>query len=361
MYAALAARDASLDGVFVAAIRTTGIFCRPGCGARKPRRENVEFFDSPRAALAAGYRPCLRCRPMDAGSRPPEFVERALGWIEAAPDVRLTASEIRRRGGSPERLARYFKRQYGMTFQAYQRSRRVGRAVAPLRAGSVVRTAATAAGFESESGFREAFGRLFGSRPGQADRAARVVAMKWLETPLGPMLAGACDEGVCLLEFIDRRAIEAQIAALRRRLGASVALSPVAHPNLGNLERQLAEYFAGKRRSFSLRLHAPGTEFQMRVWDELQRIPHGQTRSYLDLARAIGRPTATRAVARANGDNRLAILIPCHRVIGADGSLSGYGGQVWRKQWLLDHESRQGLLGMPVVRPDDPASAPGSF
>ncbi len=378
MYRALIERDSSLDGAFVAAIRTTGIFCRPGCGAKKPLRENVEFFPDHAAALRAGYRPCLRCRPLDRGRTPPDFVRLALELVEDHPDQRLSAADLRARGLDPHRVARYFKAHYGLTFQAYHRARRLGRALAPLHQGSPVARAASASGFDSESGFREAFARLFGPAPRVASAPSRcspgsagesppspphptLVLIRWLTTPIGPMLAGASDEGVCLLEFIDRRAIEAQVITLRRRLAQAthrpIAIipdpaspdpssldpsSPTPSSHLTTLGAQLAEYFAGKRTDFTVPLHTPGTDFQRRVWQELRRIPCGQVRSYAQQAAAIGRPTATRAVARANGDNRIAIVIPCHRVIGADGSLTGYGGQLWRKQWLLNHERRAG-------------------
>jgi AraC family transcriptional regulator, regulatory protein of adaptative response / methylated-DNA-[protein]-cysteine methyltransferase len=161
-----------------------------------------------------------------------------------------------------------------------------------------------------------------------------------IETPLGAMHAVAGDQGLCLLEFVDRRALATQIAVLRRRFGRVVVpeRADEPHPLLTLTAREIGEYFAGERTTFTIPLLAPGTPFQEQVWAELQNIPAGQTRSYLQLARAIGRPTATRAVARANGDNRLAILIPCHRVIGADGSPTGYGGGIWRKQRLLELE-----------------------
>ncbi len=364
MYRALIERDTSLDGVFVAGITTTGIFCRPGCGARKPRREHVEFFPTAAAALHAGYRPCLRCRPLDNGRAAPEFVSRALALVESRPDQRFTAADLRARGLPPERLSRYFKVHYGLTFQAYHRARRLGRALAPLHDRAPIARAAAVAGFDSESGFRDAFARLFGpgsaARPGDGRAAPVQILIHWLPTPLGPMLAGACDQGICLLEWIDRRGIEAQILTLRKRFGARAAITPAptldpsrspaarsapAQAHLAALAHQLAAYFAGSLKSFTLPLHAPGTPFQEQVWRELAKIPHGQTRSYLDLARAIGRPTATRAVARANGDNRLAILIPCHRIIGHDGSLTGYGGHLWRKQWLLNHERPREIRG----------------
>jgi AraC family transcriptional regulator of adaptative response/methylated-DNA-[protein]-cysteine methyltransferase len=150
------------------------------------------------------------------------------------------------------------------------------------------------------------------------------------------MLAAASDSGVSLLEFVDRRALATQIATLRRRVAGIVR--PGTNNHLDKLKKELDAYFAGRSATFTAKLESPGTEFQARVWDALQAIPSGETRSYLDIARQIGRPTATRAVARANGDNRLAILIPCHRVIGSDGTLTGYGGGIWRKEWLLEHE-----------------------
>ncbi len=339
MYAALVGRDTSLDGVFVAAIRTTGIFCRPGCGAKKPRRENVEFFGSAREAMHAGYRACKRCRPLDGGDERPAWVERAVEALEGSEDRRVSADDLRAMGIGPERAARWFKAHYGMTFQAYCRARRMGEAMKMIREGTSVGRAAARTGYASESGFREAFEEVFGAAPTKARSngiAPRELVACWIETPLGPMLAAAGEAGVSLLEFVDRRALATQIATLRRRVAGIVR--PGTNEHLDTLKKELAAYFAGRSATFASKLEAPGTEFQAQVWEALKKIPSGETRSYLDIARQIGRPTATRAVARANGDNRLAILIPCHRVIGSDGTLTGYGGGVWRKEWLLEHE-----------------------
>ena len=160
--------------------------------------------------------------------------------------------------------------------------------------------------------------------------------LAWIESPLGPLIAGADDRGICLLEFSDRRMLEAQLAAVARRLRRS--LVPGAHPLLDRLRTQLGEYFAGSRTAFDLPLNAPGTPFQERVWSALLAIPFGELRSYEQIAVAIGAPTAVRAVGRANGMNRIAIVIPCHRVVGKDGTPTGYGGGIWRKQRLLDLE-----------------------
>lgn len=197
--------------------------------------------------------------------------------------------------------------------------------------------AAMQSGYQSESGLREAFESLFGAVPRVAVAAgAEPLVARWFPTPLGPMLAAASSHVLVFFEFIDRRAIEAQVAALRRRVKRPIV--PGDNAVLKKLAGEFDRYLAGTLREFTVPIDAPGTPFQQQVWARLRAIPHGQTRSYLDIAREIGRPTATRAVARANGDNRIAILIPCHRVIGADGTLTGYGGGLWRKEWLLRHE-----------------------
>lgn len=335
MYKAVVGRDTTFDGVFVVAVKTTGIFCRPGCGAKKPLRRNVEFFATNSAALHAGYRACKRCRPMDPEGTTPAWAKRLIELVDREPTRHLKADDLRKAGVSPAAASRYFKTKFGMTFQAYSRARRVGVAFKAIRGGRSVTAAAQQSGYASESGLREAFADLFGTPPSKAGIAKALVA-KWMTTPLGPMLAVANDDGLCLLEFVDRRAIEKQIKVLRRRFQSHVV--PGEHAMLDRTQKELEKYFAGKSRVLSVPLAAPGTEFQMRVWDALKQIPPGETRSYGQVAKEMGVPKAVRAVARSNGDNRLAIVIPCHRVIGADGSPTGYAGGIWRKEWLLNHE-----------------------
>lgn len=334
MYQAIVDRDTTFDGVFFAGIKTTGVFCRPGCGARRPNPENVEYFASASTALHAGYRACKRCRPLDPAGAAPGWVAGLLARIDADPGARITAADLRRGGIDPAAASRYFKSRFGMTFQGYSRARRVGMAMHTLRGGGTITRAAALSGYASESGLRDAFTRLFGAPP-MRGMGVPLVA-RWLTTPLGPMLAVASDRGLAMLEFVDRRAIEAQVATLRRRFGTHVV--PGEHPLLAQVERELVRYFAGQAFTFAVPLADPGTPFQRQVWEALRQIPPGQTRSYAQLARALGRPTAARAVARANGDNRIAIIIPCHRVIGSDGSPTGYAGGIWRKEWLLRHE-----------------------
>jgi AraC family transcriptional regulator of adaptative response/methylated-DNA-[protein]-cysteine methyltransferase len=212
-----------------------------------------------------------------------------------------------------------------------------------IRKGTSLDEATFDSGFESLSGFREAFTRAFGRAPGQArDKGERVV-VTILESPLGPLLAGANDQGIVVLEYTDRRMLEHNLKSMRRRFSCGIV--PGQHPLLEQLQGELEEYFQGSRRVFSVPLASRGTPFQDKVWHELRRIPYGKTISYDDLAFRIGQPTAQRAVARANGMNYVCILIPCHRVIGKDGSLTGYGGGLWRKRLLLELERTGALPG----------------
>jgi len=339
MHRALLARDASYDGLFFVAVKSTGIFCRPTCPARKPKAENVEYFPTARQAVRAGYRPCKRCRPMDMHRTPPAWVKPLLDAIERDSGGRLTDADLRAMHIDPARALRYFRDHYGMTFHAYHRARRLGRALAAVRNGADLDAAGLDNGFESASGFRDAFARMFGRPPGRGRDLACLMA-RWLDTPLGAMLAVADDEGLCLLEFVDRRAIERQIEVLRRRMNAAIVPGDNAH--LDMIEDELSRYFEGTLQRFSVPIVAPGTPFQERVWRRLRKIPYGRTLSYAQLAEGIKRPGAQRAVGKANGDNRLAIVIPCHRVVRSDGTLCGYGGGVWRKKWLLAHEGNAG-------------------
>ena len=332
---AFARRDASYDGLFVTAVRTTGIFCRPTCPARRPRPENIEFYGTVREATAAGYRPCKRCQPLLAVGEAPPWVAPLLDAVERDPEVRWRDADLRRIGLSPSRVARWFKVHHGMTFHAYSRLRRLGGALAHIQKGRTVTTAAGDAGYESLSAFNEAFAKFAGTSPTTA-RARSVVHVTRVESPVGQLVLGATDDALVLLEFVDRRRLPTQIARVGKALGCVFA--PGETPVLRRARRQIDEYFAGQRRAFDLPLGIHGTPFQEQVWRVLLEIPAGETRSYKDVAAALGRPEAVRAVARANGDNRLAIVIPCHRVIGADGKLVGYGGGLWRKQRLLELE-----------------------
>lgn len=339
MVRAYQSSDASYDGVFYLGVRTTGIFCRPSCQARKPYPQNVEFFATAQEAIFAGYRPCRRCRPLEIGTDLPRWASDLLADLERDPALRLKDDDLRARGLDPASVRRFFLKRYGQTFQAYTRARRLGKAFEAIQNGAELDDVALGYGYESYSGFREAFTRLFGQAPGQSRGAGAHIVVAWLDTPLGPMVAGATSAGICLLEFTDRSILDAQFAVLQERFGLPIV--PGENEHIAQLQTELAGYFAGNLRRFSVPLTYPGTPFQGRVWAGLLTIPYGETRSYVELATAIGAPKAARAVGHANSLNRIAIVVPCHRVVNQDGKLGGYGGGLWRKQLLLDLERGQ--------------------
>ena len=327
--------DPEAEGIFIVAVRTTGIFCRPTCPARKPRPENVEFYPDPSAALRAGYRACKRCRPMDAVRKPPALVERLRTMVDDAPSHRVGDKDLIARGIDPSTARRQFRRYFGMTFHAYQRSRRIGSALRDVQNGNGIMEVGLDAGYASASAFRDAFAKVFGRPPREARDADGLFARR-IETPLGAMLALADDDGLRLLDFLDRPDLARKASALGETLGRAVVHAD--HPILDAVADQLDAYFAGERLTIDVPLASLGSAWQRAVWEGLRAIPPGETRSYVQLAEALGRPTASRAVGHANSRNPIAIVVPCHRVIRADGALSGYAGGPWRKQWLLDHE-----------------------
>lgn len=341
LYDALLARDPAYDGLWVVGVRTTGIFCRLTCPARKPKRENTTFFDSIAAAQAAGFRPCLRCRPLESCACPGGTPVRP--WladlrqrVEAEPDRRWGEGELRSLGLDPSTVRRGFRQTYGTTFTRFARSVRLGAAVATLKGGASVIEAQLEAGYESGSGFREAITRLLGAAPARM-RDQHTLMARWLETPIGAMLAIGDQYGLHLLEFFDRTALPTEIARLQKRFG------PIPFgscPVLDRVAEQIAAWFKDARVPFDVPVVQQGTAFEQDVWAALCRIAPGEIRTYGALAQQIGRPQAVRAVGRANGANQVAVIVPCHRVIGADGALTGYGGKLWRKQWLLEHERR---------------------
>jgi AraC family transcriptional regulator of adaptative response/methylated-DNA-[protein]-cysteine methyltransferase len=274
---------------------------------------------------------------MDPAKPAPPLIQRLRAEVEKTPGGRITDKELRALEIDPSTARRQFLRHYGMTFQAYHRARRMGLALREVRNGSRVDEAQTESGFESASGFREAFVRIFGEPPTDAKQRGCLFAER-IETPLGVMIAVADDIGLRLLEFADRRATERELRVLRQRLNKSIV--PGEHPVLEQIRRELGEYFAGHRLEFSVPLAPVGSDFQQRTWKLLCRIPPAETRSYSWMAEQLKIPGARRAVGRANGSNMLCLVIPCHRVIRADGTLCGYGGGLWRKKWLLEHERK---------------------
>ena len=339
MYKALVDKDVSYEGTFIAAVKTTGIFCRPTCTARKPKKENVEFYSTTKEAILKGYRPCKVCNPLEKLGETPNYIKNILKELNDNPSLKFKDWDLTQQGVEPSKIRRWFLKNHGITFQAYQRMYRINSAFKKIQNGEPVTSVAFDSGYESLSGFTDSFKSIFGVSPSNS-KDKQIINITRLETPLGTMFACAAEQGICLLEFTDRKMLETELKSLAKQLNANIIQGANKHFDL--LRRQLDEYFEGKRKEFTIQLFTPGTEFQQSVWKVLQTIPYGSTYSYKQQAIALKKPDAFRAVANANGMNRISIIIPCHRVIGEDGNLIGYGGGLWRKKWLLDLEKQNG-------------------
>jgi AraC family transcriptional regulator of adaptative response/methylated-DNA-[protein]-cysteine methyltransferase len=338
MYQALLDRNSQLDGIFYFGVKTTGIFCRPGCTARNPKRENVDYFGSIQSAMESGYRPCKICSPLEKSGQTPDWLKPLLNEIHSNPEDSFKDEDLRARNIEPTRLRRWFQKNHGITFHAYVKALRINRAFEKIKNRNDITSTAFDSGYESLSGFHAAFKSVAGVSPSQAKDRALINIAK-LSTPLGPMYAGASEKGLCFLEFTDRKMIDQQIEQVQQRMKARFVQTMT--PVLAAVESQLEEYFHARRRSFELPLDINGTAFQIRAWQALLQIPYGETRSYQQQAMHIGNSRAVRAIASANAKNHIAIVIPCHRVIAKNGGLAGFGGGVWRKKFLLDLESGQ--------------------
>ena len=337
MYKALVDKDSSFEGIFIAAVKTTGIFCRPTCTARKPKRENVTFYSSTKEAILSGFRPCKVCNPLEKLNETPNYIKKVLQELSSDPSLKFKDWDLRKRGIEPSKMRRWFLKNHGITFHAYQRMFRINSAFKNIQNGSTVTSTAYDSGYSSLSGFNDAFKNIFGVSPNNSKKH-NIIDLTRIETPLGTMFACAVEKGICLLEFSDRKMLETQFKSLAKRFNASIIQGANKHFIL--LRKELAAYFDGKLKEFTVPIFSSGTEFQESVWKELQNIPYGSTRAYQEQANALNKPNAVRAVANANGMNKISIIIPCHRVIGSDGNLTGYGGGIWRKKWLLELETK---------------------
>ncbi len=333
-YKALLDRDSSFEGVFFVGVKTTGIFCRPTCPA-KPKPENCEFFHSAAEAMQNGYRPCKVCKPLEKQGNPPQDIRRLLEYMEDNPAVRITDTGLTKMGLEPNAVRRWFLKNYRQTFHAYQRMYRANSAFQRIRSDQSVTDVACDSGYDSLSGFNSMFKNIIGASPLKSlDK--RIVNITRVETDLGLMIAGATDKGICMFEFADYKLIDLELRQLSKAFKA-----PLVHgenPHFDTLREQLEQYFKGERREFDMPLDLAGTEFQKQVWLGLLQIPYGCTTTYAEQAELLGKTSAVRAVANANGKNKISIILPCHRVIGADGTLTGYGGGIWRKKKLLEFE-----------------------
>ena len=334
LYHALVTQDPSYEGRAFVGVTSTGIFCRLTCPARNPLRRNCRFFESAAACLEAGFRPCKRCHPLGQSSDP--TIAKPLAALEADPLRRWSEPDVLAMGLDPSTVRRAFKRQFGITFLEMARLRRLKHGFRDLAAGKKVIDAQLTAGFDSPAAFRKAFAQILGVAPGSL-KPDSILRADWIDTPLGPMIIVADAHSLHLLEFADRKALPTELKKILANTKGQLGIGRTAISD--QTETELAAFFAGQRARFEVPLTLHGTAFTNSVWLALQNIPAGETQSYLQLATSIGKPTATRAVARANGANQIALIIPCHRVIGSDGSLTGYGGGLWRKQKLIELET----------------------
>ncbi|RAJ26391.1 bifunctional transcriptional activator/DNA repair enzyme AdaA [Pedobacter cryoconitis] len=337
MYQASLDKDISFEGIFYTAVKTTGIFCRPSCTARKPKRENVEFLKTVKDCITKGYRPCKICCPLEKLNETPSYITELINELIKDPSIKFKDCDLVKRGVEPNKVRRWFLKSHKITFHAYQRMFRINSAFKKIRNGDSVTKTAFDSGFDSLSGFGDSFKSIFGTSP-KNSKSKTVIDFTRIETPLGTMCVCAVEDGICLLEFTDRRMLETEFKMLSEKLNAIIIQGSNKHFRV--LEDQLNEYFSGSRKEFSVPLVTPGTLFQNKVWKTLQEVPFGSTISYGELADIMNNSQAVRAVANANGMNKIAILIPCHRVIGADGKLTGYGGGLWRKQYLIELEQQ---------------------
>lgn len=335
MYEASYTKDASFEGIFWMGVKTTGIFCRPTCTARKPKFGNVEFFSNTKDAMLKGYRPCKVCRPLENLNATPESIKELLKEIADDPALKLKDYDLVKRGLEPATVRRWFLKHHGITFHAFQRISKLNTAFKRLQQGESVTDVAFDTGYESLSGFNDSFKNVFGGSP-KNNAMEKIIDLKRIETRLGTMIACADENGICLLEFSDRKALPTELKSISTYFKANIIQGENSH--FDTLEKQLSEYFEGKRTTFTVPLSPVGTDFQKEVWNILQEIPYGATRSYQEQADILGNPKSVRAVANANGLNKISIIIPCHRVIGSNGQLTGYGGGIWRKQKLLELE-----------------------
>lgn len=330
-------RDSAADGHFLYAVRTTGIYCRPTCPSKRPKRENVAFYLSSQQAEEAGYRACRRCRP-DAVSLQQQLVaqvQHMLETIEPEPSLSDLAETVKL---SPSHLQRAFKRATGMSPKQYAIARREARLREELREGKQVTTAMYDAGYSSSQALYRGASNGLGMKPKTYQKGGQgeCIRFGFFDSYLGRMLIAATTEGIVALRFGEKQAL---LAELQREF--PMATLEADRESLAHYQQSVARYLSGTARTLELPLNLEATEFQTRVWQALRKVPYGETRSYSEIAEMIGQPKAVRAVARACATNPVALIIPCHRVVRAGGELSGYRWGLERKRALLSQEQRE--------------------
>jgi AraC family transcriptional regulator, regulatory protein of adaptative response / methylated-DNA-[protein]-cysteine methyltransferase len=348
---AVQSRDRASDGVFVYAVRSTGIYCRPSCPSRKPRREQVVFFPLPEAAEQQGFRACQRCRPRAVNLCDPrsasvasvcrEIDARIRAEEGGDNEARLTLSSLSKAVGmAPNQLERAFRRVMGITPRQYADAQRMRRLKSNLQKGDDVTTALYDAGFGSSRGLYERAPSQLGMTPGTYRQGGAGMQIHYtiVDSPLGRLLVAATDRGISAL-YLGEKDVPLKAALQKEYPRAEIDNDSRGSKNLGGWVSKVLAHLRGKEPHLDLPTDVQATAFRRRVWEELKRIPYGATRTYSEVARAIGRPAAIRAVARACATNPVSVVVPCHRVVRADGNLAGYRWGLERKRALLEYES----------------------
>jgi AraC family transcriptional regulator, regulatory protein of adaptative response / methylated-DNA-[protein]-cysteine methyltransferase len=350
---AVQSRDRSADGIFVYAVRSTGVYCRPSCPSRKPRREQVVFFALAEAAEQKGFRPCRRCRPRTAPLSDPkiatvarvcrEIDARILAdhGIDADDDARLTLAQLSQSAAmSTHQLERAFRATIGITPRQYADAQRMRRLKSHLKKGDNVTTALYEAGYGSSSRLYERAPSHLGMTPAAYRRGGEGMHIDYtiVDSPLGRLLVGATDRGISAL-YLGESDHRLRAAIEKEYPRADLCRDDNGPGSLGEWVEEILAHLGGHKPHLDLPTDVQATAFQRRVWEELRRIPYGATRTYTQVARAIGNPAAVRAVARACATNPVSVVVPCHRVVRQDGNLAGYRWGVGRKRTLLEHEA----------------------
>lgn len=334
-YSVVGTRDTKYDGIYFTAVKTTGIFCHPSCRARIPKAKNVTFYDSIEEALQNGFRPCKICKPMEKIGETPIYIKNIIAELQQNPHEKISDQQLKDKGIEPHTIRRWFKKNYNITFHSFQRMLRINYAFTNIKKGNSITYSAYESGYESLSGFNESYRSIFGESASKS-KSRSVVNVLRFSSPIGSIIACATENGLCFLGFIGQKRIEKQFNEIQKKFNAIIL--PGKNVHLTKVKKEITEYFDGKRKIFSVSLDIVGTDFRKKVWEELLNIPYGKTVSYKEQATAINNIKAIRAVAAANGANKISIIIPCHRVIGSNGSLTGYAGGLHKKSWLLNFE-----------------------
>ncbi len=337
MYKACVDKDATFEGQFITAVKTTGIFCRPICTARKPKFENVEFYKTTDEALKNGYRACKICKPLENLGQTPAYISELIKELDSDASLKIKDADLLQRALEPHTVRRWFLKNHQMTFHSFQRMYRINSAFKKIQKGESIISVAFDTGYESLSGFNDSFRSILGKAPSKS-KQTKIINITRLETPIGIMIACAVEEGICILQFADSKTLEKELKILSKKLTANIIQGQNKHLDL--LKKEINDYFDGKRQTFSVKLFFECTQFQQAVWKQLKTISFGTTRTIEQQASIMNKQKSYRAIATASNANKILLVLPNHRLIIDDKSLLDFNGGEQRKNWLLAFEEK---------------------